>query len=285
MVRIGSVGLVICCFCSAAYAGPYSPGAGQPGSTAIAASDPLITGWANGVADLTRGPINISNPSGGLASFGTGANALGPSDAATNFSGIVSLGDGGQITLTFPHAIRNGPGPDFSPVFENGFASSGSYFLELGFVEVSSDGTNFFRFPSVSLTPTATQTGPFDLTDPTNLYDLAGNFEAGYGTPFDLQELAGISPQLDVNDIQYVRVVDVVGSINPLYATHDSLGNIINDPWPTSGSTSGFDLDAIGEINAVPEPSGIALAGLAAIAFGFGYSVTRRRPRLHATAV
>jgi hypothetical protein len=245
--------------CSLAFAGPFAPAADQPGSTAIAAGDPRFIEWANSVTILTRGPQNISNPSLGLASFGTPANALGPSDAATNFAGVVSLGDGGQITLGFAQPIRDGAGPDFA-VFENGFASGGLAFLELGFVEVSSDGTNFFRFPATSDTQTTTQVASFGLLDATNLNNLAGKYVAGFGTPFDLAELAGVSPLLDVNDVRFVRIVDVVGSIDLLYATHDSVGNIVNDPWPTPSASSGFDLDAVGVINAVPEPSGAMIA-------------------------
>jgi hypothetical protein len=260
--------------CSLALAGPFAPQAGQPGSTAIAASDPRFVEWANTVVSLTRGPQNISNSSLGLASFGTPANALGPSDAATNSAGVVSLGDGGQITLGFAQPIRDGAGPDFA-VFENGFASGGLAFLELGFVEVSSDGTNFFRFPATSDTQTTTQVASFGLLDATNLNNLAGKYVAGFGTPFDLSELAGVSSLLDVNDVRFVRIVDVVGSIDPLYATHDSVGNIVNDPWPTPTVSSGFDLDAVGVINAVPEPSGVTIA-IAALLTGLSWGVGRR---------
>ena len=44
-------------------------------------------------------------------------------------------------------------------------------------------------------------------------------------------------------------IVDVVGSIDPLYATHDSLGNIVIDPWPTAFASGGFDLDGMGVIH------------------------------------
>ncbi|HKD36990.1 MAG TPA: PEP-CTERM sorting domain-containing protein [Pirellulales bacterium] len=245
-------------FGSSVYAGPFAPQAGQPGSTAIAAGDPRFVEWASSVINLTRGPQNIANPSLGLASFGASTNALGPSDAATNFSGVVSLGDGGQITLGFSQPIRNGAGPDFA-VFENGFASGNLAFLELGFVEVSSDGVNFFRFPATSLTQTTTQIGTFGLLDATNLDNLAGKYVAGFGTPFDLDQLASVSSLLDVNNVNYVRIVDAVGSIDPLFATHDSPGNMVNDPWPTPSASSGFDLDAVGVINSVPEPSSWAL--------------------------
>ncbi len=251
--------------CSLALAGPFAPAAGQPGSTAIAASDPRFIEWANSAVNLTRGPQNISNPGLGLASFGVPGNALGPSDAATNFSGVVSLGDGGQITVGFAQPIRDGAGPDFA-VFENGFASGSLSFLELGFVEVSSDGINFFRFAATSDTQTTTQVGSFGLLDATNLNNLAGKYVAGFGTPFDLNELAGVSPLLDVNDVRFVRIVDVVGSIDSLFATHDEFGNIVNDPWPTPSASSGFDLDAVGVINAVPEPSGLLIVTIASLA-------------------
>ena len=268
--------------CSLAIAGPFAPQAGQSGSTAIAAADPRFVESANSVVNLTRGPENISNPSLGLASFGTPTNALAPSDAATNSAGVVSLGDGGQITLSFAQPIRNGAGPDFA-VFENGFASGGLAFLELGFVEVSSDGTNFFRFPATSDTQTPTQVASFGLLDATNLNNLAGKYVAGFGTPFDLSELAGVSPRLDVNDVRFVRIVDVVGSIDPLYATHDSVGNIVNDPWPTPTASSGFDLDAIGVINAVPEPSGLVIVTFASFACLWWRAAGRFVSRTHLT--
>ena len=157
--------------------------------------------------------------------------------------------------LGFAQPITDGPGYDFA-VFENGLSDT---FLELGFVEVSSDGNNFFRFPSVSLTPTATQVGSFGVLDPTNLNDLAGKYRVGFGTPFDLQELSGVSPLLDIHDVKFVKIVDVVGSINPLYATLDSVNNPVNDPYPTAFASGGFDLDGVGVINQVPEPAAFVL--------------------------
>jgi hypothetical protein len=244
-----------------AVAGPYSVPAGQAGSAAIAANSPSIVGWATSSSSFLAGPQNISAPAGPLASFGVAANALGPADASgANPNSIVSLGDGGQITLSFAKAITNGPGPDFA-VFENSFADN---FLELAFVEVSTNGNDFVRLPAISLTPTAAQVASFGTIDSTNLYNLAGSFRAGFGTPFDLSDVAGLSPAVDVAHINFVRVVDVIGSINPGFAALDSLGNPVNDPYPTAFASGGFDLDAVGVINAVPEPSTLALAGLAA---------------------
>ena len=117
-------------------------------------------------------------------------------------------------------------------------------------------------FPPSRSRRTASQVGNFGALDPTNLYDLAGKDPLGYGTPFDLSELAGVSPLLNVNDVTEVRLVHCVGDINPAYATYDSLGNVINAPWPspsTAGS-EGFVLAGVGVTNAAPEPGTFSLA-------------------------
>jgi len=59
-------------------------------------------------------------------------------------------------------------GFDFA-VFENSFNDS---FLELAFVEVSSDGINFVRFPATSNTQTDVQITGFGTIDPTYINNL-----------------------------------------------------------------------------------------------------------------
>lgn len=252
-------------------AGPYAPAAGQSGSTAIPNNSLLIVEWASGFDDLVRGPLDIANPGGGLATFGTGSEAVGFADG--NSTHVVSLGDGGQITLTFAHPITDGPGFDFA-VFENGFADA---FLELAFVEVSSNGSDYIRFPAASLTQTSTQVGSFGALDPTNLDNLAGKYRGGFGTPFDLDQVAGLSPLVDVDHVNFVRILDVVGSINPVLGQQDSLGNLVNEPYPTAFASGGFDLDGVAVMNRVPEPGSIALlaTGLAIVAW------QRRKWRCH----
>ncbi len=254
----------------------YDPQVGQPGSLGIIKTSSSFTEWASSVVSINRGPQDITNPNSPLASFGVPSNALGPGNGDNTYH-VVSLGDGGSITLSFDRPIVNGPGADFA-VFENGFLSgkAGLAYLELGFVDVSSDGVHFFRFPSVSLTQTTTQVGGFDLLDARNLNNLAGKYIAGYGTGFDLGELAGVSPLLNINDVTEVRITDVVGSIDPRYGSRDSLGNLINDPFTTPFASGGFDLNGVGVINAaaVPEPSSLAMAG---VALGFGGLVSRAR--------
>jgi hypothetical protein len=221
----------------------YPPAAGQAGSTAIHADSSCIVDWAIH-CELTTGFVNISDTnfiagSSNSASYGTGVDAIGKSDNM-----VVSLGDKGEAVLTFQHPITNGPGFDFV-VFENALNDE---FLELAFVEVSSNGTDFFRFPAFSLTQTDTQTGSFGTTEATKIHNLAGKYRVMYGTPFDLDDIED-NPLLNKNHITHVKVIDVCGSINPLYASFDFLGNIINDPFPTPFESSGFDLDAVGVIH------------------------------------
>lgn len=220
----------------------FPPPAGQVGSTAIHKDSSIIVAWAT-QCTVYRGYKNISNPSAGYAEVGDNSSALGIAGSG----GVVSLGDGGYAIVQFQSPIFNGQGWDFA-VFENSFSDS---YLELAFVEVSSDGANYFRFPSVSNTQTTIQIGAFDTLDATKINNLAGKYRALYGTPFDLEELDNISG-LDINHITHIKIMDVVGSINTMYANYDSNNNIINDPWPTEFTSSGFDLDAVGVIYQLP---------------------------------
>jgi hypothetical protein len=157
------------------------------------------------------------------------------------------LGDQGVAVVTFDQPISNGEGYDFA-VFENALNNT---FLELAFVEVSSDGVHFYRFPSVSNTQTTTQIANAGSVDATNLKNLAGKYMVGWGTPFDLAELAGYS-NLDINNITHVRIIDVVGTIDPMYASLDKNGHIINDPYPTNftdNGTGGFDFSGVAVMN------------------------------------
>ena len=202
------------------------------GSDGIAATNPAILCWADGWTNYLPGPV-LSNQ------FLNATNALGPADAGTNGLGslaVTGLGDDGQITLTFPVPIADGPGPDFA-VFENAFADC---YLELAYVEVSSDGTNFVRFPNHGLA-----TEPIvDFTDPADYGGLAGKHVQGVGTPFDLRWLADTSG-LDVRRVTHVKIVDVKGD----GSNRDSFGNPLYDPMPPWGPGD-FDLDAVGVLNA-----------------------------------
>ncbi len=203
--------------------GPYPPGPSSPLSTAFDPSDPAFVGWATGIV-FTRGePLGTYDGS--------------PDDVLGNTDGYVSLGNGGIATVTFARPIRNGPGFDLA-VFENTWN-------ELAFVEVSSNGTDFFRFPSVSLMPE----GPSQssILDPTALYNFGGKYGA-LGSPFELDEMVGVDPLLNVDRVTHVRIVDVIGDISSPDVDHDSQGHVINERGggATSGPPAGFDLTRVG---------------------------------------
>lgn len=220
----------------------FAPPAGEFGSTAIHKDSNIIVNSAINCV-VTRGYMNIMDQPFGFASFGVEEDATG----LPNSPEVISLGDGGEALLTFSTPIYNGVGPDFA-VFENSFDGN---FLELAFVEVSSNGIDFFRFPAISEIQTSVQVGSFENTDCRYIYNLAGKYQAEFGVPFDLEELNGITG-LDVDAITHVKVIDVIGSVDTVFGSEDSQGNLINDPFPTAFPTGGFDLDGIGVINEMP---------------------------------
>ncbi|MHC4332119.1 MAG: hypothetical protein ACYSWW_28840 [Planctomycetota bacterium] len=241
--------------------------------------NPIFRGWATEVVSYQPAP--------GLAGQWTDPSmALGPATGSN--MDIVSLGHlnqeqiaqgmaPGRITLYFGEAIRQGRGYDFV-VFENGFVSSsdwgggslaGQMFAELAYVEVSSNGTDFVRFPAVSLTPEVVGRHP-------NANGICT------GTPFDLQEIADdpdvASGLVDVNDIKYVRIVDIPGSgdFHDAAAMHINPGtwpawdyfadnHPIYDAWDSSSApnpSGGFDLEAIGVLREQEYGADIDLNGV-----------------------
>lgn len=211
--------MVICLFpLTDAKAGPYS-------EAGIHKDDVAFTAWATGVT-VERGFVDINNPELGYASYGEPNNALHKAEGTAE--DVVSLGDGGIAILTFDNMITNGDGYDFA-VFENGFdITSGGAFLELAFVEVSSDGINFFGFDNVSLTPTNKQVDGFGALDSTNIHNLAGKHLLEYGTAFDLEELKDVNDLLDVNSVTHIRIIDVVGFVEPADFYGDGIVNFID---------------------------------------------------------
>lgn len=259
---------------------PYAQ-MGVPGfeDEAQQVTHPIYRGWATEVVEYSpSGRMDILG-----ALYGDPLSGLGPVDHS-----VVSLGDlsqeaildgnaPGSITVVFgdpcdpndPSHITNGAGYDFV-VFENAILSqvntgdsvAGQPFAELAFVEVSTNGVDFVRFPNASLTE-----DPMDrvgTTDPDKIWNLAGvhlNTRAtALGTPFDLEDLSRLQPVLDgvvdVNDIRFVRLVDVPGYGGVL----DSYGHAIYDP--AGGFTNGFDLDAVGVLHAQAYSGDINLDGL-----------------------
>lgn len=200
-----------------------------------------IFGWADEVVDFVRGPQDYADPSSSLASFGSPEDCLGEDGTP------VSLGDGGSITLGFPVAIENGPGPDFV-VFENAFTSGENVFAELAFVEVSTDGVTFVRMPAISRIDRGL--GAFDPIASNETYNLAGNFPGGTG--FDIDDIASsaevLSGDVDPDSIRYVRVIDVIGDCANA-SSLDANSTAVCDPYPTAFASGGFDLTGVAIMN------------------------------------
>ena len=213
-----------------AMAGPYA-------SSGYTTSDAAFVGWASSVIDYS-----------GYSSSSV-ENILGEKN------GTVAVGSssGGYVTLGFDTAITDGNGDDFA-IWENGFVINGTgglVYAELGYVSVSTDGENWATFSSVSLTEASSN--PY--VDPSDVYNLAGNFKASEGTGFDLSDLADndavIGNLVDLSTINYIMITDVVSGTDT-----DSLGNVIYDGMSYGG---GADWDAVGVINAVPVPGAVIL--------------------------
>ena len=212
----------------------------------------------------------------------------------TNSLDAYCLGNGGSLTLGFDlpeatRAITDQPGRDFI-VSENSFYENEDptrAFAELMWVEVSTNGVDFARFAAHSRTPAPV--GPFATIDPALTKGFAGampvlanvdendidpfDLATAGGDSFDLQWLAAdpsvVSGAVKLDDIRFVRVVDVIGNGSQL----DSSGRPLYDP--TGPGIGGADVDAIAVIHGVtippsaggqtPEPSAAAaLSGAAA---------------------
>ena len=209
----------------------FPPASCFAGTTAMHADSSAFVAWATGCA-VERGPKRIDVPNSALASFGDETLALGKPGGTMD---VVSLGDGGTATLTFDSPIFNGKGPDFA-VFENGLhpdtdSTMTLYFLELAFVEVSSDGEHFFRFPAVTHVQSETQLENADAIDPSQIHNFAGKYEVMYGTPFDLDEVEDDDDRQYYGEHREMRSMDI-GAL---------FGSMASEPRPSYSASRSDD--------------------------------------------
>ena len=207
--------------------------------------------------------IAVDNKAGAGGGTFVTANLLGAPD-----SQVCSLGNSGYVTLGFAVTIVDGPGADLV-VAENPFFSGpvGFAFAETCFVEVSSNGVDFARFPSAYYGP-QTQPGPFGVVSVgayaglggvCPVYPLANALDlvrAG-GDAFDLADLKGdplvLQGKVKLNQITQVRLVDLVSGVD-----RDSRNVLIFDP-----STGSADVDGVTVLNhAGNQTAGTPLAAL-----------------------
>jgi len=192
---------------------------------AAALALPALVAWsddyATSVAAVVPGPL----------AAGTTSSALGAPTGGGLFGGsllVYTLGVKGSLTLVFNSSMYDGPGTDLI-VCENPFylLSSSVIFAEAMYVEVSSDGASFARFPT-------TYSGPLVPIPPTSGADprwytgFAGimpvsanpsagvnplDVVAGGGDAFDFADLADdpavVQGAVDLDNIGFVRLVDV----------------------------------------------------------------------------
>ncbi len=126
-------------------------------------TDENIVAWAKGI-EVTRAETITT---------GKYYDAIGQANT-TKFVAI----NNGTATATFDRPIKNESGDDFV-IFANESGSQGQ-----AFVEVSSNGVNFFRFDNKT-----------------------SILQTGYGTAYDLEDLAD-NDSLDKNNIRLIRLVD-----------------------------------------------------------------------------
>jgi hypothetical protein len=263
----------------------------------ILSNDTRIVGWATGWQDFIRphptsGGFchNNNNQSNSIDSAILGA----PTDFTMNGTTkhLLALGHGASITVTFGRSIPNRPGWDFA-VFNNTFLSAspdlgargggtnyvffnsgtnrvpvarGSNFAwcKPAFVDVSSDATNWARFPvsyfntDVLFQATMADSPDHWLSqDMTMLDGLAGKAVLQYGTSFSLSALTNdpkvVNGSVDLNNIRYIRLTDVIGD----GSTTDQYGNPIYSPY--------FDGSQLPALVATPDSNtdGFCLRGVA----------------------
>jgi hypothetical protein len=206
--------------------------------------------FATSVANYTPGP-GVTAGTG----FGITSRILCVPGGTTD---VLTLGVQGSVTVAFDFPITNGPGTDFV-AWENGFVSGGIVFGELAFVEVSTNGVDFARFPNQYFGPPG-PIGAFSGLPAGSVKNIAGlglrtvpPALDGYahpalagGDPFDLDDLVAdplvTAGTVDLANINYVRLVDVLGN----GSSFDSFGTPVYDP---TGGTNSSDWDAVAVVN------------------------------------
>jgi len=239
----------------------YIPGSGIPNDF-VSPNTPLNNPTA-ALGEPTRFTSDLAN-------FG---GAVTPFNAPFRANEIVTIGEGGELVLSFDEPVVNDPQNPFGAdllIFGNAFLDffTGNPVTEGGMVEVSSDGLNFVQVPGIEADGLFPTLGYLDLTDPfpttvgTVLSDftrpvdpkfdvanktmheiLAGYARSGGGVPIDLS-LTGL------NQVTHIRVTNPIGS----------------------GQTP--EIDALSDVAPVPEPATWELIGLS-----FLYLATRFNPR------
>jgi hypothetical protein len=277
----------------------------------ILSNDARIVSWATGWQNY----VQPDPSSGGYCHNNAGQtnsidNAIlgAPTDFTLNGTTkhVLALGHASSITVMFGGPIPRGSGWNFA-VFENAFLDSSSalagrgggtnyvyynngtnlvpvargynfVWTKLAFVDVSSDDTNWARFPvtylntDVLFQASVSESPDHWLSQDATMMDgLAGKTALQYGTPFSLSTLTNapnvLSRAVDLNNIRCIRLTDVIGDGSRL----DQYGNPIYSPYydstqvplvtPQDSATDGFCLRGVAILETpVPTIGGASMA-------------------------
>jgi len=212
-----------------------------------------------------------------LANFG---GPVHPFNSPFRANEVVSIGEGGSLTVSFDEPVLDDPLNPFgidllvfgnafyflSPFASNGVAGGAA--TEGGRIEVSEDGTNFIELTGMEADGIFPTLGYLDVTDP--LSSTAGQVLSDFTKPVD--------PNFDSSGLTLSQIVAGYdgsgGGVGiDLAATGLSAISYVRIFNP-AGSGVVPDIDAFADVQAIPEPSTFALAGLMGIITGLA---TRRR--------
>jgi len=184
--------------------------------------------WLDGVKEFLPGT------SAGFGSDGLPRIVLGPPHGGgllTQSTDVVSLGDGGVITVVFrDNIVFDGPGPDLA-IYENPFHAGGEdgpIFTEYGSVELSPDGKTWTPVPYDAESGEGLAGAVPVLSTPENGIDAIA--PEGGGDRFDIGAVG-------LAFVRFVRVSDGGAAIA-------DAGNSV-----PAADKGGFDLDAMGAIH------------------------------------
>lgn len=185
---------------------------------------------------------------------------LGPPHGTGSSAGstdVLSLGDGGFITLAFTdNRVIDEPGADIL-IFENAFFTGGdptNLYCEPAFVEVSQDGLEFRRFPNDYDPDGSPPNNPSNWSGFAGLNPVFSNPENEID-PLDPAVAGGDAFDISVLGFDWIRYIRLIDTGEPPNAALDDDGDEIYDPAAPTLQKSGFDLDAIAAVHSIEEPN------------------------------
>ena len=196
-----------------------------------------------------------------------------PFQSAFRDDEIVAVGRGGSLTVAFVEPVVDDPnnpfgidllifGNAFYSLDFNTFTATGVVADDGGKVEVSADGVNFFEIVGASADGDFPTLGYSDLTDefPANVGSVASDFTKPVNPAFDSTGL---------NILQIIAAYGGSGGGTGIDISPTGLSQISFVRISTAlDATLVPEIDGFADVRAIPEPTTLALVGLALVAGG-----------------